>query len=324
MLHEYAKDSDSRISVRNNESAMKPFKTEQPNSSLMSNKSAGSVRCPLCEKLFDPAHLRECNPGRIRCSCGMVFCPFPVVSVSEGNFWDSSDYSNVDRMEKYYGTERRMGLEECVARATRFVPSGRWLDIGCGVGLLLFLTSERGWESVGIDLSPRAVETARRRGLDAICGCFPDDMPAGKFDVISLVYTVDHLTDPKKMLRGCRDRLNLNGLLVLRVKNFIFWNYAERFFRAKNGIWNPADVANYTPTTIRRLLEAIGLPIVDILPAKLTKWRVLNALFSLCKRLTGLVLSPNMIVMAKQPSELAGDRLSSGLRIENGEACTTN
>jgi SAM-dependent methyltransferase len=303
VLHEHAGDSDCGISVQVNETMTKPLKGEQPNSSLMMHASPGFVQCPLCQSLLDPAHLHLCIPGRIRCSCGMVFCPAPAVKVSEGIFWDSFDYSNVKRVEQYYGADRRLGFEECVTSATRFVPTGRWLDIGCGVGLLLLLTSERGWESFGIDLSLRAVETARQKGLNAVCGCFPDDLPAGQFDVVSLVYTVDHLLDPKRALQGCRDRLNLNGLLLLRVKNFFFWNYAERFFRAKSGIWNPADVANYTPTTITRLLESVGFQVVSILPARITKWPFVNALFSLCSRITGLVLSPSMIVMAKQRSE---------------------
>jgi SAM-dependent methyltransferase len=299
--HEYAEEPDGRVSVREDETDMEPVKEERSNpSSTRLNHSAAFTRCPLCESLLDPAHLRPSIPGRVRCSCGMVFCPSPVVKVSEGNFWDSFDYSNVKRMEEYYGAERRLGLEECVATATCFIPTGRWLDIGCGVGLLLLLTSERGWKSFGIDISPRAVEMARQRGLDAVCGYFPDDMPAGTFDVISLIYTVDHLTDPKHTLRGCRGRLYKDGLVLIRAKNFLFWNYAERFFRAKSGIWNPADVANYTPATISKLLEAVGFRVVKILPAKITNWRVLNAFFSLCSWATGWVLSPNMTVLAKQ------------------------
>src|ERR1700722_17232274 len=170
MPYEYPEETEARHSPAINETAMNPHIAEQSNLPSMLNKSAGSVRCPLCEKLLDPAHLRQFRPGRIRCSCGMVFCPFPVVSVSEGNFWDSCDYSNIDRMDKYYGKKRNQGLEECFSLAPRFVPTGRWLDIGCGVGMLLALTSEHGWESVGIDLSPRAADTARRRGLNAICG----------------------------------------------------------------------------------------------------------------------------------------------------------
>lgn len=43
MLREHTEDLDSKISMRDNETAMKPLNEEQPNSSML-NKSAGFVR----------------------------------------------------------------------------------------------------------------------------------------------------------------------------------------------------------------------------------------------------------------------------------------
>jgi SAM-dependent methyltransferase len=49
-------------------------------------------------------------------------------------------------------------------RAMRFV-RGRVLDLGCGAGRVGLHLQSRGHEVVGIDVSPLAVEIARRRGL---------------------------------------------------------------------------------------------------------------------------------------------------------------
>jgi SAM-dependent methyltransferase len=65
---------------------------------------------------------------------------------------------------------------------------GRVLDIGCGAGRVALFLQEGGHEVVGIDLSPGAVETSRRRGvrdarLMSITGVGPG---LGTFDTIIL------------------------------------------------------------------------------------------------------------------------------------------
>ena len=52
-------------------------------------------------------------------------------------------------------------------RAMRFV-RGRVLDLGCGAGRVGLHLQSRGHKVVGVDVSPLAVEIARRRGLDDV------------------------------------------------------------------------------------------------------------------------------------------------------------
>ena len=49
-------------------------------------------------------------------------------------------------------------------RGLRFV-RGTVLDVGCAAGRVALELQERGYEVVGIDASPGAVEVARRRGV---------------------------------------------------------------------------------------------------------------------------------------------------------------
>lgn len=44
-------------------------------------------------------------------------------------------------------------------------PPGRALDLGCGRGVHSADLARRGWQVVGVDLVPRAVEAARRAGI---------------------------------------------------------------------------------------------------------------------------------------------------------------
>jgi SAM-dependent methyltransferase len=62
----------------------------------------------------------------------------------------------------YFAPFRRWPKAE--RKALRFA-RGRVLDVGCGAGRVALELQERGHEVVGIDLSPLAVEVARRRGV---------------------------------------------------------------------------------------------------------------------------------------------------------------
>jgi 2-polyprenyl-3-methyl-5-hydroxy-6-metoxy-1,4-benzoquinol methylase len=46
---------------------------------------------------------------------------------------------------------------------TRGVPLGSALDLGCGTGRWSVRLAERGWQVVGVDVVPRAIDAARNR-----------------------------------------------------------------------------------------------------------------------------------------------------------------
>lgn len=56
------------------------------------------------------------------------------------------------------------------------------LDVGCGPGRLVAALTRRGVPALGVDLSPEAVQLARRRGARAVIGCVFEDVPeAGRW-----------------------------------------------------------------------------------------------------------------------------------------------
>lgn len=98
----------------------------------------------------------------------------------------------------------------------RRVPSGRLLDVGCGLGL--FLETMRGeFELYGIDLSEYAVGQARRRlpGAELTVGSLTEGLPFDeKFDVVTAINIFEHLDDPGAGLDAVRAELRPGGLLV--------------------------------------------------------------------------------------------------------------
>jgi SAM-dependent methyltransferase len=80
-----------------------------------------------------------------------------IVERDDG-FIDAGNYGPA----AYFAPFRRWPKTE--RKAMRYA-RGRVLDVGCGAGRVALELQERGHEVVGIDVSPLAVEVARRRGV---------------------------------------------------------------------------------------------------------------------------------------------------------------
>ncbi len=100
--------------------------------------------------------------------------------------------------------------------------SGRLLDIGCGNGgfLKAFNRHFPEWELFGLEINDRhRAEVERIPGVAGFyCGSV-DSVP-GRFDLISLIHVLEHLTEPVEVLRRIRDRLTTNGLILVQTPDF--------------------------------------------------------------------------------------------------------
>jgi SAM-dependent methyltransferase len=112
---------------------------------------------------------------------------------------------------------RRRVLWALVHRAD-LPPSPRILDAGCGTGRNLVEFSRLG-PSEGIDLSPRAVESCRSRGLEGVQEGVIEDLPFedGRFDLIFATDVIEHLPDDGAALEELRRVAAPGGRLIVTV-----------------------------------------------------------------------------------------------------------
>ena len=66
-----------------------------------------------------------------------------------------------------YGTAAASSIAQRLDReeVERAMPLGRALDLGCGRGQYTSELARRGWEVVGVDFVPRAIDAARRKDI---------------------------------------------------------------------------------------------------------------------------------------------------------------
>src|SRR5262249_33613018 len=85
------------------------------------------------------------------------------------------------------------------------------LDVGTGSGRYCLALAQRGARrAVGIDFAPRMIEIARDQaaplGVSDRCefyvGSFPEDLPSGRFDVVTAMGFFDYVSDPVAMVKA--------------------------------------------------------------------------------------------------------------------------
>jgi ubiquinone/menaquinone biosynthesis C-methylase UbiE len=96
------------------------------------------------------------------------------------------------------------------------MPGARVLEIGCGLGdLVAKLDASR---KVGIDISPRMIELARRRHPELelhVADLENDPLPEGPFDAIVLHEVVGHLDDIQRGLSRLGPLLAPGGRVIV-------------------------------------------------------------------------------------------------------------
>ena len=117
---------------------------------------------------------------------------------------------------------------EATLSLLRTIRASRILDIGCGDGSNSVLLGKQigARELWGIDISPKAVELSRSKGLHAFnVNVDEEDLPFenGFFDVITALEVVEHLYDPDRMMNEVRRVLRKGGRVVMSTLNLAWW-----------------------------------------------------------------------------------------------------
>jgi SAM-dependent methyltransferase len=148
-------------------------------------------------------------------------------------------------------------LVEGLRQAVPLPAVGRAIDIGCGNGALLaaFARATTGWSLAGHDLNDRNL--AALQAIPGFAGLLtePLDSVTGRFDVVSMIHSLEHFPDPAVALGEARRLLTPDGTLLVQVPD---------------AAANPFDLVvadhrtHFTTATLERLALRCGLSIVAL------------------------------------------------------------
>ncbi len=196
-------------------------------------------QCNLCDSSQIDVLDSACNIAQCR-ACGYVFDnPRPTLEALIGFYSKPGKY---DSWLEELGPRERLWRRRLNQLQSTKKP-GSILDVGAGIGQFLSIARSSYSEVYGTEVSSTAVEIAKQRyGLELFHGTV-DDLPAQAktFDNITLFHVLEHVPDPKSMLKTCHSLLSPGGILVIAVPNEIssLRGWKRRLFsqlrRSQNG-----------------------------------------------------------------------------------------
>lgn len=155
--------------------------------------------------------------------------------------------------------------EPRIKESLKHVKGENILNVGCvGKPILHSYLSERHSNVIGIDLDENGVDKFKKRGFNVLKMDAEDLKFDRNFDTIIAGELIEHLSNPRKFLIGCKKYLNKNGRLILTTPNpFSLGIFINMILTSK--LQNPEYVCWFDKETLLVLLSRIGFNKIQII-----------------------------------------------------------
>lgn len=195
--------------------------------------SAGR-ECPICSagkfwivSFLDPDTDRVTERGtgyfwRLCCRCGNASPSVKPSRESLQAYWESnrieeSAFRVTEEVWQRRLAESRIWGERTYEFVQRWatVPTGRFLDVGCGLGGTVSVFAGRGWQASGLDPDPNTKVFHDRQNIETQIGCLDQAELSPPYDVICMAHAIYFVEEPREFLARVRKLLSPSGLFVV-------------------------------------------------------------------------------------------------------------
>lgn len=227
------------------------------------------MNCPVCwdnlYHLFDKEEVSymKCN------KCGLVKQhPEPMFEKLKAKYDENNKYFvNENKGVDYVKGEAwlRETARFYISILSRWVPSYNVemldiLDFGCGTGILCHEFQKDGHTALGIELSEWAAKFGKKKyGVNIIQGdLFQVDLQKIRFDIVTMMHTIEHLQNPIRYVEKLTKSLKENGIMMIATPNVDC--ITSRFFGKNWRYYLPNEhIYLFNEKSLKILLGKIGL-----------------------------------------------------------------
>jgi 2-polyprenyl-3-methyl-5-hydroxy-6-metoxy-1,4-benzoquinol methylase len=199
----------------------------------------------------------------------------------------------------------------------------RVLEIGCGMGRVLLMLREQGYENLtGVDIDESQAGTAKKEGLRVYQTDANDFLRDGseKFDAVYCFDVLEHIEkeDQLPLLKLINSRLADGGFVVIRVPNAL--SPTSMYFRYIDF----THCISYTTYSLSFLLRNAGLHYITVRaerqePLRMQWMKIPWAnLYRFEYGLEDFALTPNIVAVAFKDEDMFKDYMSRAPLVQNG------
>ncbi len=211
-------------------------------------------------KITDSQYGKHWNLYRCK-NCGFVFSdPVPTAELLE------KIYSSIKDPEYDLEEEGRAdNFKRILKRIKKLKGKGEILDIGAATGIFMNLAKKVGFEVDGIEPSEWAVKRGKEKyGLEIKHTTLEKYQTLKKYDIITMLDLIEHVENPKEVLKKVSSILKDDGLLVLVTPDI------DSFLRKITGSrwWHfrPPHINFFNKKSLKLTLKNEGFEILSIKP----------------------------------------------------------
>ncbi|MBW1657402.1 class I SAM-dependent methyltransferase [Flavobacterium quisquiliarum] len=194
-----------------------------------------------------------------------------------GKYYESEDYiSHTDNkrslFEKAYHFVKNIALQNKLNLINSEQPQkGKLLDIGAGTGDFLLTAKNNGWDTIGVEPSERAKNSAKQKGISFVEEI--SSLENNSLDVITMWHVLEHVPDLEHQIQELKRLLKPTGTLIVAVPNYKSFdaNHYKTFWAAYDV---PIHFWHFSKKSIQLLFEKVDMKLEKILPMKFDSFYV--------------------------------------------------